>query len=66
MYYRTDVLNDPAIQKAYKDKYGADMPVRRRQAEGGLRRLGVEVRRLSEDVSTQPGPSPLAGRDIHS
>ena len=27
MYYRTDVLNDPAIQKAYKDKYGADMPV---------------------------------------
>ena len=27
MYYRTDVLNDPAIQKAYKDKHGADMPV---------------------------------------
>ena len=27
MYYRTDVLNDPAIQKAYKDKYGADLPV---------------------------------------
>ncbi len=27
MYYRTDVLNDPAIQKAYKDKYGSDLPV---------------------------------------
>jgi multiple sugar transport system substrate-binding protein len=27
LYYRTDVLNDPAIQKAYKDKYGADLPV---------------------------------------
>ena len=27
LYYRKDVLGDPAIQKAYKDKYGADLPV---------------------------------------
>ena len=27
MYYRTDVLGDPAIQAAYKAKYGADLPV---------------------------------------
>jgi multiple sugar transport system substrate-binding protein len=27
MYYRKDVLTDPAIQKAYKDKYGSDLPV---------------------------------------
>lgn len=27
MYYRTDVLGDPKIQAAYKEKYGADLPV---------------------------------------
>jgi multiple sugar transport system substrate-binding protein len=27
MYYRKDVLGDPKIQKAYKDKYGTDLPV---------------------------------------
>jgi multiple sugar transport system substrate-binding protein len=26
-YYRTDVLGDPKIQAAYKEKYGADLPV---------------------------------------
>jgi len=27
MYYRTDVLGDPAIQVAYKEKFGSDLPV---------------------------------------
>jgi multiple sugar transport system substrate-binding protein len=27
MYYRKDVLNDPDIQKAYKEKFGSDLPV---------------------------------------
>lgn len=27
MYYRKDVLGDPKIQAAYKEKYGADVPV---------------------------------------
>ena len=27
MYYRKDVLTDPAIQAAYKEKYGSDLPV---------------------------------------
>ncbi|WP_027135797.1 ABC transporter substrate-binding protein [Geminicoccus roseus] len=27
MYYRTDILGDPEIQAAYKDKYGSDLPV---------------------------------------
>ena len=27
MYYRTDVLGDPDIQAAYKEKYGEDLPV---------------------------------------
>jgi multiple sugar transport system substrate-binding protein len=27
MYYRTDVLGDPKIQAAYKEKHGADLPM---------------------------------------
>ena len=27
MYYRTDILGDPAIQAAYKAKFGRDLPV---------------------------------------
>src|SRR4051794_19018622 len=27
LYYRTDVLGDPKIQAAYKQKYGSDLPV---------------------------------------
>lgn len=27
LYYRTDVLGDPAIQAAYKTKYGSDLPI---------------------------------------
>jgi len=27
LYYRTDILGDPKIQAAYKEKYGTDLPV---------------------------------------
>jgi multiple sugar transport system substrate-binding protein len=27
LYYRKDILTDPEVQKAYKDKYGTDLPV---------------------------------------
>lgn len=27
LYYRTDILGDPTIQAAYKEKYGTDLPV---------------------------------------
>ena len=37
MYYRKDILDDPAIQKDFKDKYGHDLPVPQRPGRTSTR-----------------------------